>query len=502
MIRFERIGIAASRFLARFSAMALLACVTAGPISAASAPASPTASAAASAASTATTSSAAAAPATTSSTASAPSTGAADSKVDPEVHGYVQTRFRGRHGLGLGGNEYLYQYVSLQVGDESQDVSGELFFRGTETVDKQRPPGDPLRGMDDTFGDPFGRLYYGHVDIKNLGFVDKLRIGRQTIQDVPGIYFDGLRVEDEVDSRTHYSVYAGNTVHLYEPAQDGDWVLGFDAEHSATDRLKLRLDLARVRDRFSPFGLPIPRQTPGRVEADTMAALAAFYDLNSHVDLDAKALRIDDRFRSVSMRGNFRYPGDRLYFTLSAERQPSAFFGQATEFSPMFDVLGSYNGYTQLSLSGSKGLFEGELDLNFGYTNRNSDSGAGAPIFNQDFDRWYAGLFLPEVLGNPKVSLAINYDRYLAQTSEFSTIGGEMGYAFNRQLKFAAGSSYSLYQFDPLTGLLRDNVREYYLTCDWKSPERDWGVRSRLVAEPFQDGGQFRTLELSVKHDF
>ncbi|MBI2945276.1 MAG: hypothetical protein HYY25_13865 [Candidatus Wallbacteria bacterium] len=445
---------------------------------------------------------------TTSATSTEAATGAASASpaaysTEPvEVHGWTQTRFRGRSGLGRGNADYLYQYVSLSVGDERQQVSGELFFRGTKSADRQRAAGDPLRFIDDTFQDPFGRLYYGHVDVRDVGFVDKLRVGRQTIQEVPGIYFDGVRVEEEVGSRTRMSVYGGNTVHLYEDRQDGDWVLGLGAEHSATDKLKLRFDLARIRDRYQPFGQLVPAGPAARVELDTMAALSAFYNLNTHVDVDARALRIDDQFRSLSVAGNFRYPEQQLYFTIAAERQPSAFFGQATEVASFFDVMGAYAGYTQLSLSGSKALLEGELDLNFGYSNRDSDSGAVGALFNQDYDRWYAGFFAPGIFGNPRLSLAVNYDRYLAQTSEFGTLGGELGWMAGRRLKFSAGSSYSLYEFEPLTGLLRDNVREYYLTCDWKNPARDWGIRSRFVAEPFQDGGQFRTLELSVKHDF
>jgi hypothetical protein len=214
--------------------------------------------------------------------------------------------------------------------------------------------------------------------------------------------------------------------------------------------------------------------------------------------VDAKVTHIDDQFLTLHLAGTFRYPDDRLFFTVWAERQPNAFLREATEFSPYFDVLGARSPYTEAGARGTRSY--DDVDVTLGASRRGVTDAPGARPYEQDFSRYFVDLFFPAVLGHEKLTLGLNYDRYVADASDFGSVSGELGYAASRKLRFAAGSSYALYDFDPWTGLLRDHVREHYVAADWKFLE-DWRLRSRLVFEPM-DGGDFRTFELSARYSF
>ena len=416
-----------------------------------------------------------------------------------EVHGQLQTRYRARRGPYAGEEIDLYQYLDLRVGNETDKVSGTLYLRANTELDKQRGPGDVLRNVDDTFDDPAARLYYGYVDVRDVGQLDRVRAGRQYIQELPGIWFDGVRVDLTSNESTNYTVYGGRPTHLFEDGSGGDSVVGLAAEHTFTEKLKMRFDLARVRDRIKPFGSVLPSAPLFRQESDLLTQLMAYYSANDHLDLDARATRIDDKFRTLRVAGNFRYPGEKLYVSVYAERQPNAFLNQGTEFSPYFDVLGSASPYTEFGTRATKSFKDVEVTL--GASNRGVLDGEGVRAFEQDFSRYFGNLFFPALFGHPKTTLSLDYDRYLGDASDFGSLGGELGYQAGKLLRFSAGSSYALYDFDPLTGLLRDHVREHYLAVDLKL-ESGWRLRSRLVYEPYQDGSEFRTFELSARYSF
>ncbi|MBI4870585.1 MAG: hypothetical protein HY814_03360, partial [Candidatus Riflebacteria bacterium] len=416
-----------------------------------------------------------------------------------EVHGYAQTRYRARRGLWAGEETDLYQYLDLQLGNPDQEVSGALFLRGNTAVNDQRLPGDPLRGIDDTFGDPEARLYYGYVDVRDVGAFERIRAGRQSLQELPGIWFDGVKAELTGSRRTHYSFYGGRSVHLYEDHGSGDRVLGLAAEHTVNERLRARFDVASARDRLRPYGAATPPSPPAESRTDLMMSLAGTYTASKHLELDARATRLDGKLQTLTLAGNFRYPDQRLHFTVWGERQPSAFFGQTTEFSPFFDVLGAFSPYTEVGTRVTRSW--DDVDVTLGATTRSASATPGAANLNQDFDRFFTSLYFPALLGHPKTSLTVSYDRYLGDSSALGSVGGELGYNPGRSVRLCAGSSYSLYEFDPITGLLRDHVREHYLAADWKV-RTDWRLRSRLAFEPFEDGDSLRMFELSARYIF
>jgi hypothetical protein len=416
-----------------------------------------------------------------------------------EVHGQAQMRYRARRGPYAGEEVDLYQYLDLRVGNETDKVSGTLYLRANTDLDSQRGPGDVLRNIDDTFDDPAVRLYYGYVDVRDVGELDRVRAGRQYIQELPGIWFDGVRVDLTSSLSTNFTVYGGRPTHLFEDGSGGDSIVGLAAEHSFTEKLKMRFDLARVRDRIKPFGSVLPSAPLFRQESDVLSQLMAYYTANDHLDLDARATRIDDKFRTLRLAGNFRYPNDKLHLSVYAERQPNSFLNQATEFSPYFDVLGSASPYTELGTRATKSFKDVEVTL--GASNRGVLDDQGLRAYQQDYSRYFGNLYFPAFLGHPKTSVSLDYDRYLGDSSDFGSVGGELAYAAGKQLRFAAGSSYALYDFDPWTGLLRDHVREHYLAVDLRL-ESGWRLRSRLVYEPYQDGSEFRTFELSARYSF
>lgn len=176
------------------------------------------------------------------------------------VQGVLSSRYMGRRGFGGAEDSDLYQIVTLDFGSPGDKVRGALMGRGAFDLDGGRGLLlGPFRSIEDTFsGSPTGRLYYGYADIDDVGRFESVRVGRQYLDEMPGLAFDGLALKGRSGERTTFGLYGGIPVLRFEETSDGDWLLGFWIGRQVSSRLHLRLDLARTFDRSTPQGLGLP----------------------------------------------------------------------------------------------------------------------------------------------------------------------------------------------------------------------------------------------------
>jgi len=411
----------------------------------------------------------------------------------PEIHGYSRQDFRLRWSENEEDQDF-YQYLSLELGKEGKDkVTGSFFSRLSVDIDG-RQSGDsfyPFADITDTYQDNInGRIYQAYLDFNDVGYLSKLRLGRQYVYEGETVQFDGAKLElNPYWENIALSFYGGVPTHLYESSLSGDWILGTGIEGRPLDRTRLRLDYVYVEDDSATWG----------DHNDDLIILSGWQNIFDNLNLNGKYSFLDKKERDASLRANLNYPKEDISFQVSYFRQLEVLRDFTVEFSPFYPVAGEYFPFHQYDFSCRKGFGE-KLGIETGFTMRDLVEDTTETNFNHEYNRYYLTLSIYELwLEDTEVSFTAEQ---WSSNDDIRTLGFEAEKKFNKNVKVKAGSYYSLYKYDYYTQEERDDVRTAFLELKFKPGKKrnvEWQIRYEAEDDDFD---VYHILKTGIKYNF
>lgn len=410
------------------------------------------------------------------------------------LHGYFRTRYRFRSLADGETDNDFYQYLNLRFGDERKDkITANLYGTLRENFEKE---GGSFASIDDTYQKTLtGRLYELYADIKDVGIIDKTRIGRQYLYDVEPLHFDGVKLVFEnipftqkIGGRVRFTAYGGVPVHLFESQPDGDFIAGAASEVIPIDGTRLRLDYIHVNDN---------NKTVGNHE-DNLYVLSAWQYVAEWWDIFGRYSLINGQGRDARIRSVWSFPEIDLDIRFSFFRQLKTLDDFSIEFDEYSFLMGSYFAFSQYTFDVYKGLGK-YLGIDIGASIRDMDDNDREGSFNHEFNRYYVTL-LTHDYPFKGTSFSITGEEDRTSDDIVRTFGVDARQKFDKGLSFGIGTYYALYKFDFLTETERDNVRTVYSNMKWKLSKR-WEVSVDYEVE-FFDAETYHIVDTSLKFIF
>ena len=411
----------------------------------------------------------------------------------PEIHGYSRDEFRMRWSDNEEDQDF-YQYLSLELGKEGRDkVTGSFFGRVSIDTDGRQSNDSfyPFSEITDSYNDSInGRVYQAYLDFHEVGYLSKLRLGRQYVYEGEPIQFDGGRVElkpywNDID----LSFYGGVPTHLYESSMSGDWILGTGIEGRPLDKTRLRLDYVYAEDDSGIWG----------DHNNDLLIFSGWQKVHENLSLNGKYSFLDKKERDASLRANLDYPDKDISFQASYFRQLETLQDFVVEFSPFYPVLGEYYPYHQYDFSFRKGFGE-KFGAEAGLTMRDLVDDTTETIFNHQYDRYFLTLSAYDVW-LPDTEFSVTAEQWSSQ-DDIRTLGFEAGKKFGKSFEVKAGSYYSLFKYDYYTGEERDDVRTAFVELElkpWKKKDVEFDIRYEAEDDDFD---VYHTIRTGVKCNF
>lgn len=413
------------------------------------------------------------------------------------VHGFLTTRYRMR-ATGDTKDHDAYLYLGLDSGDPlGHKITAHLLSRATLDLDGEQD----TRGFYafDSITDSYdsslnGRIYYGYVDFHRLGFIEKLRLGRQLIYEAPEVaYFDGIRVDTEMlrsYRKLQFGFYGGVPVHLYESSPRGDALLGAYFQARPWTGGRVRLDYLYAQD-----------DTASTTNRDHYYSLGIWQTLSERVNLNARYSRINGVDRDLLLRGTYLDAETDLRVQASVNFLFSTQRDLAIEFDPYFASALEYDPYWQARVSLYKGWtkhFATELGADIRQLMDDEDEGA----YNHAFTRSYVTLLWPELtMFKRRLDVDITGEMWDSeQNRDYFSIGTDVDYQIHKKLKASIGTAHSLYKYDYYLNIERDHVQTYYARMRYEAAKNvRFDLSYEFEDDDFQD---YHTLKLGGRYKF
>ena len=377
------------------------------------------------------------------------------------MHGTFSNRYKFRTTGGTHDND-LDSTLSLDVGDPWNDrISGSLMGGGIFDFDGAQA-GSPFSSVYDSWSQTaVPRLYYGYVDVRDLGPLHNIRAGRQQRFEFESLYFDGALLESATWNGLSAQAFGGIPVHLFENQSGldpGDWMAGGALQWDPLSNLRARLDYAHVRDKVTGF-----RSTFGDLE-DDLAGLSTWWEVTPNLTLTSRLTSFSDQLRDGAASATLSLPENDFTLRVSFFRLLQGYDIRVIEWDA-FGIAGTYRKYSEGSLHASKG-FGDHLSVAGGGAYRKLDDEQIASAFNHGFERGYLSLSAYEwPLEGFSVTASGDYyrgeDNVLKNDSVASSLTAEQLF-LGKQLAVEAGSGYYLYRFNLFSGNESQDVRTYF----------------------------------------
>ena len=395
-----------------------------------------------------------------------------------ELSGLVSQRYRYRR-TGAGEDQDLYGFLSLVAthrpaarGSEGRariyrQLSLELGLSHNVDIDAFEsagaPTGDrivPFLDATNTFGDRFHAFLHSaavvarDLQLGDLGRLDTLRVGRQSILRDEAILFDGGFLRTARTDGWSFDVYGGLPAHLYESSPRGDAFGGASVDWAPSDAWRLGLDGFYLRDER--------RNLPN--SEDFVTILRGDYRPDSAWTLRGTASWNDTRERRQTVEVRYLDAPSGLVAHLRLRRQNAVVDFLSSEISPYVLVQGRYAPYYQAQIDLDQELGE-HFSLGGGALIRELEDSDDAGRFNHSFRNAYLSLGAREFW--PGFAASVRGDAWDADGEDIYTVGAELEQRFARRVRARVGTSYSLYRFDAITGEERHRDRIYYARIRW-----------------------------------
>jgi hypothetical protein len=389
------------------------------------------------------------------------------------IHGILTSSYRGRWTSGDHDHD-LFETLSLDLGDPARNPwTGHVMTRVDADLDGKHP-GEPsiFHDLDDTYdGAIVPRLYDAWMERSDVGSLERVRLGRQTLWDTPVFaWFDGASAETKElgTGRFKIGAYGGVPVHLYESSRSGDLMGGAYAETLPWTGGRARLDAMHVED----------EGTLG-AHANDLWHLGVSQKVGQELRVDGGYTRLEEADRDVSASMTWCDPDADFtarasYFELLTTQKDLV-----PELDPYYATLFELFPYRQASALLSKGLGK-DLRIQAGVDIRRVAEDGDIGQFNRDFERTFGTVIVQNVLP-AKTTASVTGEVWNSSGSDIRTFGLDLSEPFGEKVDASAGTVYSLYKVDQLTGEEQDHVRTYYARVRWRAtPSLAWDLRYDL----------------------
>jgi hypothetical protein len=387
----------------------------------------------------------------------------------------IEPRFRARWAPDDAADRDLYGLVMGELGDSRRNhvavaALGRLAWDmgiGEDQVD------DSLKGLDDTRGPVFFRLYHAYLEASRLGPLMFLRAGRLYLEETPEwVHVDGGHVRSALEKkqRVYVEAYGGSPVHIYQGERSGDVVTGGALGSRLWKGARLRADYMYLQDQNYAPGQSNHLYGPSLWQwfGPSLVLYAAGHGLDNRPrDIRARASMFHEKlglnaqlayFQLLSTRRRIALSGDRLTGVLYDEREFWQIRGLVEKsIGPHVAIGGGADARTLVDADDSSPL------------NRTAQRYWLGPRFREfpkSFDAgltgefWYSG---GEQGGN------------------VLTVGADASYMIRRAARFRLATDYARYRYDFYLGQERLDSRRFIASAEgWM---RRWGLKAGVQYE-------------------
>ncbi len=401
-----------------------------------------------------------------------------------EISGDVRTRYRLQATFDETDQD-LWQVLRFDIGDPDQrDVTFSFLGDWDWDLDERRRNSAFASSADSYDRHANARLLRAHVTFHRLGTIERARLGRQDGAFLPEVpVFDGALVESEAwtDWKLSARAYAGVPTHLYESSPSGDWLYGGGVEIEPGEATWAGFHYVRLRDRFL--------QTTNE---DGLFVLEGRHRPIDALQLSARSTAVEGNFRDLQVRANTWLESlglhlDVSYFTLLRTQR-----ALVTEVDPYFLILREERPYDEWRALISQDIGD-HVTIEAGFWIRTLREPTDEGVFNREFRRYFLS---PRFYGWPDegTSFSLTGELWNTDDEQIQSLGFDLSQELNEDLEVSFGSEYALYEFDPLFGGEREQVRTFYLRGDWDASD---SVRLDLSLEHERDDrDSYRTLRI------
>lgn len=427
-----------------------------------------------------------------------------------DLSGDFSIKYKGRRAQDEKGSDQDFsESLRLRYGKAYEDkITG--YLHGTLRQDLD-DPSSFFRSIDDTYGSSIrGYLYEFYSVIKDVGFVNSIKIGRQYSNEVEDMHFDGLNLTFTPFKNVRLSSYGGKPVYFYESGSDGDWIGGLSAEVKPLKNSTVRVDYISSADNNSDFGN----------HHDNLLIFSLRQIIKPWWNIYGRYSTIDSVSRDIQLTSSWNFPSINLDVQFAYYKQPQTLNEFTVEFDEFVPLMGGYEPYDQYTFDIYKGLGN-HMGVNVGLSFRELKDESDESSFNHDYQRYYISYSLFDLFIKG-LTISATAEDYESSGDDVQTLSFDTTYKIKKNLRVSLGTYYSLFKYDTsvapelirtdnitnnqflstdsLTELERDNVRSYYIKAKKKLFDR-WELSGDYEFEMY-DNDTFHTVKTQLKLKF
>ncbi|MEK6560020.1 MAG: hypothetical protein AABZ43_07735 [Planctomycetota bacterium] len=398
------------------------------------------------------------------------------------VSGNFRTQYEGRWAEDE--DDYdMYEYLRFKTKnffDNKVSIAGS--GRLSEDLDGHEPKDGAFRDILDTYDSSVnGRLYYLYADIKNP-VIDKssLRVGRQYQYSVETILFDGAKYEQQLGPIDTYA-FGGMRTSQYSETYF-DTVAGSGIAIRPFMDTRTNLDYVRIID-DNYIDDEVGFNLWQRIYDDLN-----FYGRYTILNTLPKDFLVKLSWDKIDWDASVQ---------LSYFRFLNSIAEQSNNISPFYQILGTFEPFDLISLTGYKGFGE-KFGISSGMDYRNVLDEGNENTFNTDYNRAYFSFLLNNVLlKESKASFSVEY-----WNADGVDESADLGFDYDKKIgKFdiGLGTNYSLYKynFDGSNGLESVLDSEYTRDIEQKINVRTYYMRIKYLLTKQSDVSMRWSTEIS-----
>lgn len=347
------------------------------------------------------------------------------------VSGNFRTQYEGRWAEGEDDHD-MYEYLRFKTTDfynHKVTITGSGRF--TEDLDGHESKDGTFRDISDSYNRSYnGRLYYLYADVKNPVVENSsLRMGRQYQYSVETILFDGAKYEQRIGPVSTYA-FGGMRASQYTSTYY-DTVAGSGASIRPFMDTQTNLDYVRIIDDNY---------------IDDEVGFTLWQRICEELDFSGRYTLLNTMPKDFLVKLSW----DKIDWDANAQLSYFRFLHsiaeQSNNISPFYQILGTFEPFDLVSLTGYKGLGE-KFGISSGLEHRSVIDNEDKNNFNGDYNRTFLSFVVNNLLlPQSHVTFTVEY-----WDTKGSDHGSDLGIDFDKKigkLDLGAGSGYSLYKYN------------------------------------------------------
>lgn len=352
----------------------------------------------------------------------------------------------------------LYETLALNAGVRGKDAVtfSSLLYVATDLNGHIDTTGfDLYDSAQDTWGDKTKpQLYTAYFDVNKFNFFEKVRAGRQYMDDVESnffaYYFDGLSLKSaplEKSKNFQFGLFGGVPVHFFDSSREGQQLEGGFVSANPFKGNKVKLAVTSVADKNQFFD-----------DRNNLAQIAVQQYFGPRWQAEASYGMIDSEPHDAKVKSifNFEEAGLNLNLSLYALLRNQNFLAYDLDY--LTYVVGEYSRYTQWDVKASK-QFGDKAWVDFGTSVRILWESDDESQFNHEFQRYFVS---PGCNISKIVSVSLTGEVWRSGGTPIETYGADIKILPCKEAVVNVGTNFSLYKYDILVEKELQRVRTYY----------------------------------------